>query len=357
MEAVVEAKGSRATLAAPATGGTVRSDVGEEPLCPPTPGRGLAGAVRAACLLLAALVLLPYGCGPDPESDTIGVPEEESAETVGTGLDPVPSGRRLDPQIETFVRPIEAGQGREAWYRHEALAADFELTFGGEEVLEARMLMRPDTSGVRLELEDGGVAVWDGESAWVAPDTELDRARFHLLTWPYFLAAPMKLRDPGTELSIVGRRWMGDQLYDAAKLTFEQGVGDSPDDWYIVYRQAETGRVEAMAYIVTYGGKSAEEAGEEPHVVTFEDFEEIDGVELPTTWRFWNWSAKDGIVGEEPIGEAKLSDVEFVEPEPGAFTRPAGATEAELPEAPAGGETAEGEEGDTAAADAAEGSG
>ena len=44
-----------------------------------------------------------------------------------------------------------------------------------------------------------GLKYWDGKKAMVLPDNVDDKnARFGLLTWSYFFAAPYKLSDPGT---------------------------------------------------------------------------------------------------------------------------------------------------------------
>jgi hypothetical protein len=192
------------------------------------------------------------------------------------------------------------------------------------------MLMKTDMSRTRFERADGAVAIWDGSDAWVAPaSADFPRARFHVLTWPYFLSAPMKLTDPGTYLEPLGRRELQGETYTAAKLTFGPGVGDTPDDWYILYRDDVTNRLHAMAYVVTYG-KTLDEAEAEPHAITYDVFEEIEGVQLATRWTFWLWSEAEGIHGE-PIGSVALDDVEFVEPPADAFDVPEGAAKQELP--------------------------
>ena len=115
----------------------------------------------------------------------------------------------------------------------------------------------------------------------------------------------------------------------AARLTFDSGVGDTPDDWYVVYRDAETNRLAGMAYIVTFGkDKSAAEA--EPHAITYHDFEEVEGVMIPTRWQFWNWTQEEGIVGE-PIGKVQLANPRFGWPRAEAFATPEGAAAQPLP--------------------------
>ncbi|MEL7058939.1 MAG: hypothetical protein AAGN46_02815 [Acidobacteriota bacterium] len=230
-----------------------------------------------------------------------------------------------------FADDIHRAHGLTSWQGADALAADLEVWFGGQKAIEGTLTMGTTGGEVHLALADGSVLVYDGRDAWMSAGTTLPRARFHLLTWPYFVAAPMKITDPGTHLAALGDRPLRDgQAMPTARLTFGAGVGDSPDDWYILYRDPKTDHLAAMAYIVTYGTPTAE-AEQEPHAITYHDVKEVgDGVHLATRWQFWNWAEDAGLVGE-PIGRAAISNLRFFEPQAGTFERPVGAVEAPLP--------------------------
>jgi hypothetical protein len=229
-----------------------------------------------------------------------------------------------------FAGPIEKTHGIDAWRAKSAVSTEITVVFGGNKAIDGTLLMDSSGGYVRMELAGGAVLGYDSGDAWVAPaGAEVPGARFHVLTWAYFLAAPMKLRDPGTRLEDLGKRTFRDgRELPAARLTFADGVGDTPDDWYVLYRD-DGGRLAGMAYIVTFG-KSVEEAEKEPHAVTYDDFREVDGVLIPHRWQFWIWSEAGGIAGD-PIGEATLRNVRFVEPAANAFTRPEDARSAEMP--------------------------
>ncbi len=231
---------------------------------------------------------------------------------------------------EDFAAPIERAHSADGWREKHALQSGIVVRFGGNTILEGRMLTTPSMSRTRLDLASGPVAIWDGADVWVAPAAaEFPRARFHALTWPYFLLAPIKLRDPGARVALLGERNLRGATFETAKLSFESGVGDTPDDWYVLYRSPESGRLAAMAYIVTFG-TSLEEAEREPHAVTYDEYTDVEGVPVPTRWTFWMWSEEQGIHGE-PIGEVTLVDPEFVAPPEDAFAPPEGARKEELP--------------------------
>jgi len=101
-----------------------------------------------------------------------------------------------------FAEPIERTHGIEAWNDHEVVACEMTLEFGGSMRFEGTMMMQIGPERTRMEAADGSrTIVWDGQAAWVTPaDATADGARFEARTWPYFLAAPFKLRDPGVNL-------------------------------------------------------------------------------------------------------------------------------------------------------------
>ena len=52
-------------------------------------------------------------------------------------------------------------------------------------------------------------------------------------------------------------------------MTFDRGIGDAPDDWYVVYKDNNSDLLAALVYIVTGGGTSVEVAEEDPHTITY----------------------------------------------------------------------------------------
>lgn len=231
-----------------------------------------------------------------------------------------------------FHKPIEAAHGAEAWRSHQAVSARIKVTFGGKDMLDGRFVFDTPVGRSRLETSDGAAVVFDGSTAWVTPaDSPMGpMARFHVLTWPYFLAAPFKLGDPGANLTPTTWVKQGDAWVATSRMTFDVGTGDAPDDWYVLYRDPKTDRLHAMAYIVTFGGKPKADAEKEPHAVVYHDYKTIDGVTLATHFTFHNWSEAGGIE-DEVIGEVWVSDIAFLEPDHDAFVKPSGAAEVKLP--------------------------
>jgi hypothetical protein len=260
--------------------------------------------VRLAALLSPVLVAGVVACRA---SDSLGAPE------------PAP-----------FAASIEDAHGDGSLYAKPPLHGDLVVEFGGNRLVDGTMVFDAATGRARIESGDS-VLVFDGEQAWGVGAEALGMpARFHLLTWPYFVAAPWKLGDPGSEMGAPALRPLAGTRLASARLTFDDGVGDTPDDWYVVYQDPATGGLRALAYIVTYGTTAAE-ASEEPHVATYDETAEVDGLRVPTRLAFWNWSEAEGLVGD-PIGRVTFTSPRFGPAEPGAFEKPEGAVLDALPE-------------------------
>lgn len=232
-----------------------------------------------------------------------------------------------------FADSIGTAHGIEAYQSQQAVRADISVTFGGKVMLKGVMTFDTPVGRSRIEAEDGTVMVFDGKDAWVTPtDAPVPpgMARFSLLTWPYFVAAPFKLADPGTLIADAGNKPLdAHRILPAGKLTFGADVGDTPDDWYMVYRDRDTDCLAAMAYIVTYG-KTTHDAEKQPHIVIYEAYELADGVTLPTRLIFWNWESGTGKVGEQ-LGSLELTNLRFIELDESDFTQPDGARIDALP--------------------------
>ena len=235
----------------------------------------------------------------------------------------------LESVARQAIEAIERAHGGAAYDQQGLVQATYGIRFGPMR-FGGTMWFTPSMDRIRLEMEDVAVMGYDGETAWMLPATEGAEvpgppARFHLFTWPYFAAVPFKLDDPGTRHEDAGVLPVmnPDDLRRGTRVTFGEGVGDAPEDWYIAFADPESGRLAALAYIVTYS-KSAEEAEESPSVIVYSDDMEVEGVWLARTWAFHHWDSEGGIRGEAK-GSGKLSDLRFVPFRSEMFERPEGA--------------------------------
>lgn len=221
---------------------------------------------------------------------------------------------------------IEEAHGGEAWRRQTVLTAGIELDFSKHEAVEGKLFLETNDRRSRMELKDGTVLVYDGQAALVSPaSAPIERARFHLRTWPFFVAAPLWLDRDGKDLGLTGRRFLQGNACDTASLTQNQELDGSPGDSFIFYSDADSHRVCGLVYEVA-PGKTPGAADKASHAITYDRFQTINGVTLATAWTFWDWNPEIGIRGD-PIGSARLTDIEFITPRADLFSKPTNARE------------------------------
>lgn len=231
----------------------------------------------------------------------------------------------------SFVEPIEAAHGAASWRAQESATAHFKLDIPGKHLMEGTLTTAPDGARTRIETTDGTVIVSTGSSVHVSPASEAHpKMRFHALTWSYFLAAPFKLADSGSHIEELGTAEFEGRTHDLARMTFSAGVGDAPDDWYVLYRDAESGRLSAMAYIVTFGKPAGSVTEADASAIVYRDFQDVDGVAVPMHWDFYKWSPELGPHGER-VGQFTLSDFRFASTDKDTFSAPEGSAAVGLP--------------------------
>ena len=151
---------------------------------------------------------------------------------------------------------------------------------------------------------------WDGQQAWAVPtDTLIPyNVRFWALTPYYFVGIPFVLGDPGVNLESVGEDTFEDKTYDLVKVTFGDGVGDAPDDDYVIYVGREDDRVGAIRYIVSYPGYFPDGGHLPEKLMACDGAQTVGGITLPEGYRTFWW--KEDQVGEH-ITDISVSQVSF----------------------------------------------
>ncbi len=153
---------------------------------------------------------------------------------------------------------------------------------------------------------------WDGNKAWVmAQDSVVFpyNTRFWSLT-PYFFAAqPFVLDGKGVNLELLPQKEHLGKTQNVVKVTFDAGTGDAPDDYYILYFDAESHILNVIRYIVSYPGyfKKGEHLPEK--LMQLEGEQLVEGIRFPERYST-HWLNEDESPGEH-ITSITLSDVEF----------------------------------------------
>lgn len=259
-------------------------------------------------------ILICTSCHQNKTSETSVTTSTETSEPI-----PVePDGGIGDGALSItnhYINTIEKSHKKDAFLKHKVVSFDFKVSFGGKERLDCKITMLTNSTKVRIDKKNGDQLIYNGDQVFLSPsDANEKGARFDMFTWSYFFAFPYKLDDPGTKWELGNLKEINKVEFQTAKLTFEKGTGDAPDDWYIIYTDTKDNLLEAAAYIVTYGsdGDTAK-AEADPHAIHYQDFITIEDIPFATTWKFYGWTETDGFTDQ--LGEATLSNITFMDNE------------------------------------------
>lgn len=200
-------------------------------------------------VLLALVVAAPSLAQPRRPSDPT---EPARRATAGAKrLDASEAGRLV-------ARSIAWHGGLERWFAGRALSMRYRyVPLGKRPARDSHQTVDLLASRAYHDMTEPaqGRFVFDGRRAW-ATFEEPARAgvRFWALTPYYFVALPFVLADPGVKLerSADTAEAAGLPPADVVRVTFDAGVGDAPDDYYVVYLARDDGRLLGTRYVVSY---------------------------------------------------------------------------------------------------------
>jgi len=220
----------------------------------------------------------------------------------------------------SLVQKIEKAHHRKEFLSHHAIQFSAIIQFSGNEIFNGVMTLATDSSKALLEYADGSKVYVVKDKVYHSPNMVSNRPiRFDAYTWQYFFLFPYKLSDEGTFWSKESKQNLNGDMCNVQTLSFKKGIGDSSDDWYIVYSDMQTNRLKALAYIVTFG-KTKEKAEKNPHAIRYSDYKMLEGIPVASTWSFSGWDTREGLT--KVMGNASLSNFKFVSVEDTYFKAP-----------------------------------
>jgi hypothetical protein len=158
--------------------------------------------------------------------------------------------------------------------------------------------------------ETGEKIGWDGKKAWSLHWTYPAPPRFVVGLTYYFANLPWLVEDPGVVLGEPRTAELQDDPthYISIRVTYEPGVGDTPDDYYILFIDPKTYELHGCEYVVTYPGLVPEGmAHTPPHVLVYGPLVTVEGLKVPSRFDIYG---KNG----SAYGSCELSDWSFHEP-------------------------------------------
>ena len=153
---------------------------------------------------------------------------------------------------------------------------------------------------------------WNGKNAWLMAKDSLTftyNTRFWSLTPYFFSGLPFLLDGNGVNLELLPQKEFNKRLNDVIKVTFADGTGDAPDDYYVLYFDNETHKMSVIRYIVSYPGYFKKGGNSPEKLMELFGEQTIEGISFPQSYKT-HWLTKDETAGEH-ITNITLSNIEF----------------------------------------------
>jgi hypothetical protein len=191
---------------------------------------------------------------------------------------------------ENVSKVFEAHGGIKTWKDFEGLYYEIEKSEGNDVY---NISLKDRKSLISMKHHQLG---YDGEYIWLKNlDTTKYKgnAKFYYNLMFYFYAMPFVLGDDGINYQDIEPLQYEGASYPGVLISYNSGVGESPDDEYILYYHPDTHEMSWLAYTVTYFSK---EKSKKFNLIRYNNWENVEGVKLPSKLQWHNYN--EGKIGD-----------------------------------------------------------
>ncbi|WP_194768049.1 DUF6503 family protein [Tamlana sp. I1] len=204
---------------------------------------------------------------------------------------------------ENLEKIFEAHGGLEQWKSMRFL--EFTMEKNGENEVTST-----DLRNRKSLIETPNHALgFDGNQVWLQNKNDVEykgKPKFYYNLMFYFYAMPFILADDGIIYGDADPLVFEGKSYPGISIAYKSGVGESPDDEYILYYNPETYKMEWLGYTVTF---FTQEKAKEWHFRKYSEWQNVAGVLLPKTIVRYNYenNLPTTVHSENHFTDVKLS--------------------------------------------------
>jgi hypothetical protein len=164
----------------------------------------------------------------------------------------------------------------------------------------------------------------DGKELWVLEnesESYQGNALFYKNLMFYFYAMPFVVGDDGVVYTQMPATELEGIKYNATKISFEDGVGYSSTDEYIIYSDPASNQMTWLAYTVT--GNSGKKSDRWSYI-KYAEWQEVNGLQLPKKLSWYKVEDKKPTIpkGDRTFDTVTLTEIDI---DTSVFTKPRGA--------------------------------
>ncbi|WP_179320563.1 DUF6503 family protein [Winogradskyella helgolandensis] len=255
-------------------------------------------------LLLAILIT---GCKNEPKQESTVI-DEVKQEQIITSIYP-----------ESITKVFNAHGNIEQWNKMNTLSFTMTKPTGKEKTTKdlktrAELIETPTyTQG------------FDGETLWINEkdgNAYKGKPQFYKGLMFYFYGMPFVFGDDGISYEETEPLVFEGKTYPGILISYEAGVGESSDDQYKIFYDAETGHMQWLGYTVTFGKA---EGSPDFHFIRYNNWQTVNGLLIPKSIDWYNY---ENNVPTEKRNTVEFTDVVLSEKvlDKAMFSMPEGAT-------------------------------
>ncbi|MEJ6792763.1 MAG: hypothetical protein QNK89_08575 [Lacinutrix sp.] len=255
-------------------------------------------------LLLIVFLFIVSACKQETKP-VIGVDYSQEKLDVTTSIYP-----------EDIAKTLNAHGQIDQWNTFNTLVFTMKKTTGDE-------ITTTDLKDRRALIETNDFKIgYAGDEAWLINkgDNKYEgNPQFYYNLMFYFYAMPFVLADDGITYTNVEPLNAGGKEYPGIKISYGESIGESPEDEYIMYYDAETNKMAWLAYTITFFTK---EKSKDWHFIKYVDWQTIKGMVLPKTLEWYKSDVftigekrKDLLITDVSLSKNKLEKDFFKNPE------------------------------------------
>ena len=204
--------------------------------------------------------------------------------------------------------------GLDAWNKMKAMSYEIVREGGNEKQII-------DLKDRRERIEASSYKTgYDGKEFWLEADTSYkgNPVFYHNLMF-YFYAMPFVLADDGIIYSEADTLFFEEKKYPGIKISYDAGVGVSPEDEYFIHYDPDTYEMAWLGYTVTY---FSGEKSQDIHWIRYNDWKKFNGLLLPNSLSWYKY--ENGLPTElrsvrefagVTVSEEAFTDEVFAKPE------------------------------------------
>ncbi|WP_179352605.1 DUF6503 family protein [Winogradskyella vidalii] len=241
-------------------------------------------------IYVCLLAVVAMACKNEAKQDTITPTEVEAVTTkdISTSIYP-----------EAITKVFDAHGGIDAWNKMHTLSFTITKPTGKEKTTKdlktrAELIETPTYS-----------QGFDGETLWINEkdgNAYKGKPQFYKGLMFYFYGMPFVFGDNGISYEETESLVFEGKTYPGILISYEAGVGESSDDQYKIFYDAETGQMEWLAYTVTFGKP---EGSPDFHFIRYNNWQTVNGLVIPKSIDWYNY--------ENNLPTEKRNTVEFTD--------------------------------------------